>query len=257
MCKNAVSQQESSFYDVRMAQQLILDILPPPNPAFDNMVPGQNGAAIEAARHLGRGKTLYVWGPDGSGRSHLLQACAREHPAGTYVSASQALPLLPALLDHDEPQAALIAIDDVHRLSDAALAAVFSLYNRWREQAASPEAFSLIVAGDRAPLQMPLREDLRTRLGWGLVYRLWPLSDQEKSDALAAFAARSGMPLSGEVIRWLLTHGSRDIGSLFAWVDALDRYALSQHRALTLPLLRSMLTHNDKITDETDPPSAI
>jgi len=257
VCKNAVFQPESSFYDVRMAQQLILDILPPPNPAFDNLIPGQNGAAIEAARRLALGKSLYIWGPDGSGRSHLLQACARAHPAGIYVSADQSLPRLAALLDRDEPQMGLVAIDDVHRLSDAALAAVFSLYNRWREQAAGSGAFSLIVAGDRAPLQMPLREDLRTRLGWGLVYRLWPLSDQEKSDALSAFAARSGMPLSSEVIRWLLTHGSRDIGSLFAWVDALDRYALAQHRSLTLPLLRSMLAHNDKITDETDPPSAI
>ena len=240
-----------------MAQQLILDILPPPSPAFDNMVPGQNGAAIEAARHLEPGKTLYVWGPDGSGRSHLLKASARKYPDAAYVSANQALPQLTALLDRDQTRASLIAIDDIHRLSDAALAAVFSLYNRWREQATGPEAFGLIVAGDRAPLQMSLREDLRTRLGWGLVYRLWPLSDQDKSDALAAFAARSGMPLSGEVIRWLLTHGSRDIGSLFAWVDALDRYALAHHRSLTLPLLRSMLAQNDKITDETNPPSAI
>lgn len=245
MCDNdeVTTPQTTILRPERMAQQLILDILPSAEPTFDNMVPGANAAAMAAAQNLTAGSTLYVWGPDGSGRSHLLEACAREH-AGVYFAAN---------LNNESPVAAMsallegsvmppcVAIDDVHRLDEAALAAVFALYNRWREQSSSQEAFSLIVSGDRAPLQMPMREDVRTRLGWGAVYRLEPLSDDDKVAALNGYAHARGMPLSEDVLRWLLVHGSRDIRALFATLDALDRYALANHRPLTLPLLKSMM----------------
>lgn len=257
MCKNAGFQHQPSFYDERMAQQLLLDILPPPAPTFDNMVIGQNGPALAATRLLTPGRTLYVWGPDGSGRSHLLRAASSQPADAVYVEPREAVARLAALCDPEHAVPPVVAIDDVQRLDPVGLAGLFSLYNRWREQAGDASAFALLVSGDRAPLQMPLREDLRTRLGWGEVHRLWPLSDEQKFEALMALARRSGMPLAAEVVRWLLTHGSRDMGTLRAWIDALDRFALAQHRPITLPLLRSMLAHHDSIFDETDPPRAV
>lgn len=226
-----------------MAQQLILDILPSAEPTFDNMVPGANGAAIAAARHLKAGETIYVWGPDGSGRSHLARACANKH-GGAYINAtsdSQTIARELFELLELESMPSCVAIDDIHRLAEPALSAVFGLYNRWREVSGDQDAFSLVVVGDRAPLQMSCREDLRTRLGWGAVYRLEPLSDDDKLVALAGYAQARDMPLSEDVLRWLLTHGSRDIRALFAVLEALDRYALANHRPLTLPLLKSMM----------------
>ncbi|HEY7803904.1 MAG TPA: DnaA/Hda family protein, partial [Orrella sp.] len=212
----------------RMAQQLILDILPSPDPTLQNMVPGGNGALIAAIQTLLPGHTLYAWGPDGSGRTHLLRASCAFH-GGIYIDTNAATHNIQALIESMVAGhgIACVAVDDVQTLDDSGLAALFGLYNRWRECAGGADAFRLLVAGDRAPLQMPCREDVRTRLGWGAVYRLEPLSDDEKFDALMHHAKARGMPLSEDVLRWLLTHGSRDIRALFAALDALDRYALA------------------------------
>ena len=94
---------------------------------------------------------------------------------------------------------------------------------------------------------MPLREDLRTRLGWDLVFRLDPLSDADKLAALSAQAAERGMHLAPEIINWMLTHHERDIRKLAALIDALDRYSLANGRPITLPL-RAMLADPDCMT---------
>jgi DnaA family protein len=92
---------------------------------------------------------------------------------------------------------------------------------------------------------MPLREDLRTRLGWDLVFRLDPRSDADQLAALSAQAAERGMHLAPEIINWMLTHHERDIRKLAALLDALDRYSLATGRPITLPLLRAMLADPD------------
>ncbi|WP_262358528.1 HdaA/DnaA family protein, partial [Bordetella pertussis] len=120
--------------------------------------------------------------------------------------------------DSTAPMPRLVAVDDVHRM-----------------------AFALAVSGDRAPMSLPLREDLRTRLGWDLVFRLDPLSDADKLAALTAQAAERGLQLAPEVINWMLTHHERDIRKLAALLDALDRYSLATGRPITIPLLRAML----------------
>jgi DnaA-homolog protein len=230
-----------------MAQQLILDILPSAEPTFENLVPGANAAAIDAAQSLAPGNTLYIWGSGGSGRSHLLKACASHH-RGVYVHGTSDTQTTLSDLLQAQCLPRCVAIDDVHKLDEPSLHALFGLYNRWRELATNKESFSLIVAGDRAPLQMSCREDVRTRLGWGAVYRLEPLSDDDKFAALSVYAQQRGMPLSEDVLGWLLTHGSRDIRALFAVLDALDRYALANHRALTLPLLKTMMAQSPSLT---------
>lgn len=221
-------------------KQLLLDIVPAPAPTFDNMVVGENQAAIEAARTLARGQTLYVWGQAGSGRTHLLRAFAAAH-SGSYLHAQRDGTAIAELVDHPPAHDQAIAIDDIDLASDATLTAVFRLYNLWRERGSAADGLSLIVSGHCAPLQMQCREDLRSRLGWGPVYRLMPLSDDQKMAALTRFAAEQGIPLGIEVVRWLLTHGPRDIRILFDWIAALDRYSLTTHRVITLPLLKSML----------------
>lgn len=225
-----------------MNRQLLLDVVPANPPRLDNYIAGANAEALAALAALAPGRAVYLWGPAGCGRSHLLRAAA-EAACGVYIGAGENAGRLRDYAEgeiaHNLP--AVIAVDDVHTLNTDQQAALFALYNRWRESAATGHAFALVLAGDRAPLALPLREDLRTRLGWDLVIRLDPLSDADKLSALAAQAAARGLQLGPEVISWMLTHYERDIRSLSALLEALDRYSLATRRPITIPLLRTML----------------
>ena len=229
-----------------MSRQLLLEIIPAPGPTLGNTVRGLNTAAIEGASGLAPGRAVYLWGPPGAGRSHILRAIAAEKPSIYFDLGTPAPDMMGwATGSTTSPPLALVCVDDVQEMSPEQQACVFALYNRWRELASTEDAFALAVTGDRAPMMMSLREDLRTRLGWDLVFRLDPLSDQEKFEAIQIYAQRQGLPLSAEVLDWTLTHYSRDIRQLFALVDALDRYSLSKHRSVTVPLLRLMLADRD------------
>lgn len=223
-----------------MPRQLILDLLPPPPPTLDNFIVGDNAAAIDALRGLRPGRALYLWGPPGSGRSHLLRAMC-DTAQSLYAEAGDAAAKLPRLTERDAFETRLVAVDGIELLDPPGQSALFALYNRWREDAAGPRAFALLLAGDRAPMVMPLREDLRTRLGWDLVYRLQQLSDDDRAQALHSQAAERGLHLAPEVVNWVLTHYTRDMNHLSALIDALDRYSLEKHRAITLPLLKDLL----------------
>lgn len=223
-----------------MSQQLILDLLPPLPPSLDNFVVGANEAALDALRHLEPGRAIYLWGAPGSGRTHLLRALGQGGQA-RYIDAEQALETLSQLAAMDHVDARLIAIDGVERLDVASQSALFALYNRWREAAAASRAFALVLSGDLAPIAMPLREDLRTRLGWDLVFRLEQLSDDDRAQALYSQAAERGLQLTPEVVNWVLTHYTRNMSHLSALLHALDRYSLEKQRAITLPLLKDLL----------------
>src|SRR5262249_28479927 len=80
-----------------------------------------------------------------------------------------------------------------------------------------------------------------TRLGSGLVFKLRLLSDEEKAEALHAYASGRGFALSPELTDYLLQHGRRDLPALMAVLDALDHYSLQTKRPVTLPLLHEVL----------------
>jgi DnaA family protein len=195
--------------------QLILDLAPAVEPDFDNYLAGPNAEALASVRGFSAGKTkeavLYLWGETGSGRTHLLRAAARANPA-------------------------LVIADDVEQLDEPAQQRLFAAINAARE--GEPP---VLAAGSAPPAQLALREDLRTRLAWGLVYQLKPLSDAEKALHLRSQAARRGLRLSDEVVGYLLTRLPRDLPSLNSVLDALDKYSLSAKRPVTLPLVREAL----------------
>lgn len=223
-----------------MTRQLILDILPPSPQTLDNFIAGDNAAALDALRNCKPGRAIYLWAAPGAGRSHLLRAVSNAADA-IYFDAQRSLTALDRLATGECMRHRLIAIDNVESADPHGQTALFRLYNRWRESASGASAFILVVAGDRAPLAMPLREDLRTRLGWDLTYRLHLLSDDDRARALQLHAHNRGLKLATGVIPWLLTHYSRDMGHLNALLDALDRYSLERKRPITLPLLKELL----------------
>lgn len=218
-------------------QQLILELLPPPLPSFENFVAGGNGEALAllegwrgAPRTPGDSNLgLLLYGEPGSGRSHLLHASALP-----YFDAA-AEPDLTALAD-DVPDDAELAIDHMDYLSPTGQGVLFKLFNRLR-----PGVGRLLVAADQPPLRLAMREDLRTRLGSGLICRLQALSDAEKMQALRQRAAGRAMPLADEALEYLFRHAARDMGTLAALVDAVDRFSLEHRRPVTLPLLRQLL----------------
>ncbi|MDH4234789.1 MAG: DnaA regulatory inactivator Hda [Gallionella sp.] len=212
--------------------QLLLDIAPGWQPVFDNFVAGRNLELLSALRQALEGRngerSFYVWGEAGCGKSHLLQACV--HAASDMQrSAIYAQGSVPH-------SAAVVAVDDVEQLDEGAQIKLFDLYNQMRDSGAL-----LLVSGKQSPLHLRLRDDLRTRLGWGLVYQLYGLSDEEKADALAQHALTRGFALPQEVTQYLLRHGRRDLPSLMAALDTLDEHSLRLHRAPSVPLLKEVL----------------
>jgi DnaA family protein len=199
-------------------QQLPLAISPAPAPTFDNFIEGANSEALLRVRELAEGKLremiVYLWGEPGSGRSHLLRAAA----------ATAA------------PERQLVVADDVDALDEPAQISLFNAVNLAREGRGA-----VLAAGSAPPGQLTLRDDLRSRLGWGLVYQLKALTDEDKARHLRAEAEHRGLRLSDEVIRYLLSHLPRDLPSLNAAIELLDRYSLSRQRAVTLPLVREAL----------------
>ena len=196
-----------------MTRQLALPLSAPPAPTLENFVPGANGELLERLRELAAGRSreavIYLWGAAGCGRSHLLAASAR--PGVTLA-------------------------DDVEALDAAGQQGLFNAINRARE-----DGGTVLAAGAAPPAQLALREDLRSRLGWGLVYEVKPLTDAERAVYLHAEAARRGLRLADEVVWYLLTHVRRDMPSLRALLEQLDRASLEQRRPVTLPLVREAL----------------
>ncbi len=219
--------------------QLTLNLAPPPAPTLDNFVPGANAEALAAARALcsprpGQTRILYLWGRPGSGCTHLLQALAGAGGPAAPVSSRLLTPDSPESDFVHDPAITRWLIDDCDRLDAARQTAAFHLFQSVQ---ASTDAV-LAAAGQQAPAQLPVMPELATRLGWGLVLHLKPLSDADTATALAATLAERGLATSTEVIPWLMTHGPRNLGHLRALIDALDAFALARKRALTLPLLR-------------------
>ena len=215
-----------------MTQQLLLDIAPDWLPTLDNFVAGRNVELLSALRHALVGtaneRCFYLWGEAGSGKSHLLQAVAGQ---------ARALGQLAAYARSAVPEAVpVVAIDDVEALDDAAQIALFDLYNRLRESGGM-----LLVSGTVAPAHLHLRDDLRTRLGWGLVYQVHGLSDDEKAQALERHAEARGLILPHEVTQYLLRHGRRDLPALLATLDALDAHCLRLKRGASVPLLKEVM----------------
>jgi DnaA-homolog protein len=217
-------------------KQLLLDIAPPPAPTLDNFVTGRNGELVIALYALANGASherfIYLWGAAGSGCCHLLRAAldsARRNGRCTaWFDAAAAT--------FDAADDRFCAVDDVHRLGPEAQIAMFNLYNRIRGGTGV-----LIASGDAAPAQLRLRADLVTRLAAGLVYQVHGLNDDEKSAALRRHAEARGFRLSQEVTDYVLRHARRDMPSLLALLDALDRHSLETKRAITVPLLRDLL----------------
>jgi DnaA family protein len=224
-------------------KQTVLDMGLVSGPTLQNFFPGPNEDVCQHLR-LWVGNALrspvptYVWGESGSGKTHLLRgACRALQDQGVAVGWLDAGVLEPQAF---EASWQVILLDDVHAYSAVQQHAAFN----WFVNATAPPDGRqrwVLAAGDCPPSDLPLREDLRTRLGWGHVFQLKLLDESQRRAVLRQHAEDRGVFLKDEVMDFILTRFSRDLGSLVQLLDQLDVYALQTQRPITIPLIKSML----------------
>lgn len=239
--------------------QLPLTLIEPPQPRLAEGVAGRNQAALSALERFASGQShpgelLYLWGAPGCGKSFWLTAWAHalSHDTAQLLlcaktdggPTARAWQGLAQVLAGDETTTPprLWLIDNIDQANSEQASLIFQLYNASREL-----GHALVCTAAVAPLRLALRDDLRTRLGQGLVYELQELNDEEKRAALKDRAQRLGWPLSEDLLSYLMTRLPRDLGLLIRVVDSLDRLALSRQRQPSIPLLKELLDSIDAI----------
>lgn len=228
-------------------KQIALDIGLATGPTLGNYFPGPNEAAL---RHLelwtGVGDPdpvalspvpTYLWGHEGSGKTHLLKAvqttlCQQGATSG-WLDASMLNPP-----EFNEGWSAVL-LDDVHLYTAQQQQAAFN----WFVNAQTHQR-GVLAAGALPPAQLRMRDDLRTRLGWGHVYQLHLLGENERRAVLRRQADARGVFLGDDVIDFVLSRFSRDLGSLMELLELIDRYALQTQRAITIPMIKSMMENS-------------
>ena len=220
-------------------KQIALDIGLATGPTLSSYFAGTNEPALRHLQLWAGSPTrspvpTYLWGPGGSGKTHLLKAVEhslREQGASAgWLDATM----------HEPPEYneswSVVLLDDVHLFTAVQQHAAFN----WFVNAQTHQR-GVLAAGVLPPADLKLREDLRTRLGWGHVFQLHVLSEPERRAVLRQEADARGVFLGDEVMDFMLTRFSRDLGSLMTLLGELDGYALQTQRPITIPLIKSML----------------
>ena len=245
-------------------KQLILDLAWDPVPAFAGFLPGANAALVAELRaQPWPGAPVYLWGPAGAGKTQLLHELqARAVEAGLVAQWFDASSSTPWTLADD---ASLVLLDGVDQFGAEQQHAAFTLFVEAASRvggvlhaladgvagaalalAESPAVGARLgvqfaSAGRLPPVDLQVREDLRTRLGWGPVHAVQPLAEAGTRDALHQEARRRGIVLGDEVLDYILARFARDLKSLMQLLHRLDGFALAEKRAVTVPLLKRML----------------
>lgn len=235
-----------------MIPQLPLALRWPRRQRFEHFHADANAAAVAAVQRLADepgAPWIYLHGPHGSGRSHLLlAACQAASSGGRRV---QYLPLSalpePSVALRGVAGSELMALDDLGAIAGQREAehALFDLYNRTRA-----DGGALLFAADTTPTQLGIElPDLRSRLGACTQFTLKSLDDDERRLVLKAQAAARGIELDDSVLTWLFARYARDLGALLDLLDRLDQASLAAKRRITVPFLRGVLRESGESAD--------
>ena len=192
-----------------MMDQLLLDIQTPKVKSFENFIIGDNSEVISIIKKFITDKNLqffYLWGVEGAGKSHLSDVVKRGN---------------------------IFVIEDIDIKNNIEQVEAFNIFNDCKENGKK-----LFITGANSPNNMGLRSDLASRLSWGLVYQIKPLTDNEKKLALLSHSKQKGMSCSENVIEYCMKNLQRDL-------HALDNWSLKMKKPITIPLLKKLLENND------------
>lgn len=223
-------------------EQLPLAVQLRDDATFDNFYAGDNALLIDTLRRQSGGgeRYLYVHGQAGSGRSHLLQAACHHAGAASVYLPLQELTDYPAEeLFEGLEQLALVCLDDLHCVlgQPAWEQSLFHLFNRLQER-----QVCLLISAHCAVRELPLvLADLGSRLSWGMVFQINPLTDQQRTKLMQLRASGRGLQLSDEVAQFIYHRCQRDTAALLVVLDTLDKASLQQQRSLTIPFIKTTM----------------
>ena len=213
--------------------------------SFETFVGGSNATAVEHVRSLAHGgtDTVWLWGAQGAGKTHLLQAACREATAAgrraMYVALPAVSPEMLSGLEHID----VLAVDDVQTVAgDGAWEqSLFVILNAF-----SSRSGALLLAASAPASQCGFRlADLKSRGAGAVTYRLAPLDDAERAQALRLHAAARGLALEAAAADFLLARVARDMSALTSWLARLDRASLTAQRKLTIPFIRELMARSE------------
>lgn len=213
--------------------------------SFDTFVGGSNAAAVEHLCSLARGRadTVWLWGAEGGGKTHLLQATCREATAAGRRAMYVALPADSPEILSDLERIDVLAVDDVHTVAGdlAWERALFVILNAFLSRSGA------LLLGSAAPASQCgfHLADLASRGAGAVTYRLAPLDDAERATALRIHAAARGLTLDAAAADFLLARVARDMAALTGWLARLDRASLSAQRRLTIPFIRELMARSE------------
>ena len=232
-----------------MAEQLSLGVSLRDDATFENFFVGQgNALVVHALRQFSQSEgdqNLVLWGSNGSGLSHLLQACChaahQEHHVIQYLPLASMIDYSPKDVCEGLDRLPLLCLDGIEAICGnyAWEQAIFHLFNRLRDA-----GNRLLMASHTSPAQLALvLPDLQSRLLGSVVYHLHPLDDEEKGKALQLRAKKRGMDMSEDVCRYILSRAPRDTSKLFALLNTLDAATLQHQRKLTIPFIKEVMAY--------------
>ncbi|WP_374247568.1 DnaA regulatory inactivator Hda [Thermomonas sp.] len=227
-----------------LGPQLPLALRAPPDQRFNRYVQAPAGLLAQL-RTLAQARArsgVYLHGVHATGKTHLLLAsCAEAQATGrpaAYLSLRGLRGRVQAAVDGLE-LAGLLALDDVDAIAGNRddEVALFDLHNRLHD-AGRGLLYAASAVPDALPLVLP---DLRSRLAQCARWALPVLDDGGRAELLRQRAAARGLEFDEAALEWLLRRASRDLGSLTAIFERLDRASLAAQRRLTVPFLRQVL----------------
>lgn len=212
---------------------------------LENLAPGANAQALAAATALATetAVNVYLAGPAGTGKSHVLQAVSRKATQtgqrSAYLPLNELTGQPPALLQGLH-QFDLLCLDELEAVAGlrAWEEGLVGLFDQIRLAGGV-----VLAAGRYVPGKLGLElRDLSSRLAWGQIYTLRELGDEDKCGVLRQRAWQRGLQMSAEVADYLLRRGARDLPSLLLTLDRLDHASLAAQRRLTIPFVRQVLS---------------
>ena len=228
-----------------MIDQLPLNFQLRDDATFSSFYPSENEEALYAVQQCANAKGdnfIFLWGQEGVGKSHLLQAaCQHSSEKGNpsvYIPLQDKSEFSLSLLK-DFEEIPLVCIDDIDSIANLPLweEALFHFFNRIRAQNGY-----LIISANTSPKELKINlPDLKSRLTWGVVYQLHRLQDDDKIHALQLRAHQRGLHLNKTVGQFLLSRCSRNMAELFNTLEILDRASLAEQRRLTVPFVKHVL----------------
>lgn len=231
----------------KRGRQLSLPVNFPAHRTFDNYLPSaENEVAVRHLRSLGgetpeHARQVFLWGARGVGKTHLLQAVC--HDAAMRGERAVWLPVEQAMAQGGDavkgfetmPVVCLDGIDAIGIDSEWQFA-LFRLINGIRANRGL-----LLMSGSRAPQRMDfLMRDLSSRVLWGTVYHIRPLSDDDLGQAMRLYAQSRHISLSEQVTRYLIGSFPRDLKTMTGWIDRLCEVARADRRNITVPLIKEL-----------------